>query len=82
MNLDRAYRHKAVIEVGATEVDTIVAALTMYHRDQQNAQTPFGIRITDLKDEFQGTARAIWEQDARCRGLVVEDDEPVAGGAF
>ena len=78
----RATPTKVVLELDLQEVMNAEAALLMFHRDQQNMQTPFGIRVQDQAREFRHAQDAMWAQDARARGLTVEGDEPITGGAF
>ena len=78
----RATPKKVVVEMNVQEVMNAEAALLMFHRDQQNMQTPFGIRVQDLAREFRHAQDAMWAQDARARGLTVEGDEPHEAGAF
>jgi hypothetical protein len=78
----RADRKSVVIEVDVHETMNIEAALLGFHRDQQNMQTPFGVRIETLGRDFRRAQDAMWEQDARARGLVVEGDDPIEQGAF
>lgn len=82
MNIQRANRKTVVVELDVHEVMNIETALLGFHRDQQNMQTPFGCRIQQLGWEMRQAQDAMWEQDARARGLVVEGDEPCVGGAF
>lgn len=78
----RATPKKVVLELDVQEVMNAEAALLGFHRDQQNAQTPFGVRVQDQAREFRHAQDAMWAQDARARGLTVEGDEPITGGAF
>lgn len=78
----RATPKKVVVEMDVQEVMNAESALLMFHRDQQNMQTPFGIRVQDLAREFRYAQDAMWAQDARARGLTVEGDEPHEAGAF
>lgn len=78
----RATPKKVVVEMDVQEVMNAEAALLMFHRDQQNMQTPFGIRVQDQAREFRHAQDAMWAQDARARGLTVEGDEPHEAGAF
>jgi len=83
VNVIIAYPDRAIIDVSVQELMTIEAALLGFHRDQQNAQTPFGIRIQDTARDARRIQDECWKQDARARGLTVEGDEPVVeGGAF
>jgi len=82
MRMLRATPKKVVVEMNVQEVMNAEAALLMFHRDQQNMQTPFGIRVQDQAREFRHAQDAMWAQDARARGLVVEGDEPHEEGAF
>lgn len=82
MKIAVAHPDRVIVELDVHEAMNIEAALLMFHRDQQNMQTPFGVRIETLGREFRQAQRAMWEQDARARGLVVEGDEPIVGGAF
>ena len=78
----RATPKKVVVEMDVQEVMNAEAALLMFHRDQQNMQTPFGIRVQDQAREFRHAQDAMWAQDARARGLTGEGDEPHEAGAF
>ena len=78
----RATPKKVVVEMDVQEVMNAEAALLMFHRDQQNMQTPFGIRVQDQAREFRHAQDAMWAQDARARGLTVEGDDPHEAGAF
>ena len=78
----RATPKKVVVEMDVQEVMNAEAALLMFHRDQQNMQTPFGIRVQDQAREFRHAQEAMWAQDARARGLTVEGDDPHEAGAF
>ena len=78
----RATPKKVVVEMDVQEVMNAEAALLMFHRDQQNMQTPFGIRVQDQAREFRHAQDAMWAQDARARGLTVEGDEPHEAGAI
>ena len=82
MRMLRATPKKVVVEMDVQEVMNAEAALLMFHRDQQNMQTPFGIRVQDQAREFRHAQDAMWAQDARARGLTVEGDEPHEAGAF
>lgn len=82
MKMLRATPKTVVLELDVQEVMNAEAALLMFHRDQQNMQTPFGIRVQDQAREFRHAQDAMWAQDARARGLQVEGDEPIVGGAF
>ena len=83
MRILRATADTVVVEMNVHEVMNAEAALLTFHRDQQNMQTPFGIRIQDEAREFRHAQDAMWAQDARARGLIVEgDDDPVEGGGF
>ena len=82
MRMLRATPKTVVLELDVHEVMNVQAALLMFHRDQQNMQTPFGIRIQDQAREFRQAQDSMWAQDARARGLTVEGDEPFVGGAF
>lgn len=77
-----AYPKRAIIEVSIEELMNIEAALLMFHRDQQNMQTPFGIRIQDQARDARRIQDDCWEQDARARGLIMEGDLPCEEGAF
>lgn len=76
------YPEKVVLELDATEVLNIGGALLNYHRDQQNADTPFGCRLQDLRREIEAAGDLMWAAQARARGLVVEGDDPVEEGPF
>ena len=82
MRMLRATPKKVVVEMDVQEVMNAEAALRMFHRDQQNMQTPFGIRVQDQAREFRHAQDAMWAQDARARGLTVEGDDPHEAGAF
>ena len=82
MRILRATPETVVVELNVHEAMNAEAALLTFHRDQQNMQTPFGIRIQDEARDFRRAQDAMWEQDARARGLTVEGDEPAVGGAF
>ena len=82
MNTIIAYPKRAIIDVSVQELMNIEAALRMYQRDQQVAQTPFGCRIEQLVHEAGHIQHECWQQDARARGLIVEGDEPCEEGAF
>ena len=82
MRILRSTPKTVVVEMNVQEVLNAEAALLNYHRDQQNMQTPFGIRIQDEARDFRHAQDAMWAQDARARGLQVEGDEPCVGGAF
>ena len=82
MKLIQAHSDRVVLEVSVQDLMNIEGALLNYHRDQQMNQTPFGVRIEDLTGAVRQAQNAAWEQDARARGLTVEGDEPVVGGAF
>lgn len=82
MKIGIAYPDRVIVELDSTEIDNIKSALLMYHRDQQNMQTPFGCRIQQLASEMRQASSEMWAQDARARGLTVEGDEPHEAGAF
>ncbi len=82
MRMLRANPKTVVLELDLQEVMNAEAALLGFHRDQQNMQTPFGIRIQDEARDFRRAQDAMWAQDARARGLVVEGDDPIEQGAF
>jgi len=82
MKILRATPKTVVVELDVQEVLNAEAALLGFHRDQQNMQTPFGIRVQDEARAFRKAQDAMWAQDARARGLTVEVDEPISGGAF
>lgn len=82
MNLAVAHPDRVIVELDIHEAMNIEAALLMFHRDQQNMQTPFGVRIETLAREFRRAQDEMWKQDARARGLVVEGDDPIEEGAF
>jgi hypothetical protein len=77
-----AHPDRVIVELDVNEVMNIEAALLTFHRDQQNMQTPFGVRIETLGREFRQAQDEMWKQDARARGLTVEGDEPCEKGAF
>ncbi len=82
MNVIIAYPKRAIIDVSVEELMNIEAALLTFHRDQQNMQTPFGIRIQDLTRDARCAQNECWEQDARARGIHIEGDVPCEEGAF
>ena len=82
MKILRATPKTVVVEMNVHEVMNAEAALLTFHRDQQNMQTPFGIRIQDEARDFRHAQDAMWAQDARARGLTVEGDDPIDQGAF
>ena len=82
MNLAVAHPDRVIVELDIHEAMNIEAALLTFHRDQQNMQTPFGVRIETLAREFRRAQDEMWKQDARARGLQVEGDEPIEPGAF
>ena len=55
---------------------------TLISQHRNLAGSPYGLRLQDTLDGLRAAEKAIHDQDARARGLTVEGDEPLVGGAF
>lgn len=77
-----AFPDRVILEVTAEELLNLHAASLGYHSDQRHSGTPFGCRLQDIVDGLGEAQDEVGRQLARSRGLVVEGDEPTAGGAF
>ena len=83
MNVIEATENSATIEVEPNDLHNLIGAMHTYISQHRNlAGSPFGLRLQDALDGLRTAEKAIHDQHARARGLVVEGDEPFVGGAF
>jgi hypothetical protein len=77
-----AQSDRCTLECEAGDLHNLIGAVRGYESEQRKSGSPFGHRLQALLDELLLAEQRMWEQDARARGITVEGDEPVAGGAF
>lgn len=82
MNIAVAYPDRVIVDLTRDEVLTIEAALLAHHTYQQREQTPFGVRIKNLVNEFVEADAEMGRQKARAYGITVEGDQPITEGGF
>ena len=73
----------ATIEVEQNDLHHLIGAMhTLISQHRNLAGSPYGLRLQDTLDGLRAAEKAIHDQEARARGLIVEGDEPLVGGAF
>ena len=73
----------ATIEVEQNALHHLIGAMhTLISQHRNLAGSPYGLRLQDTLDGLRAAEKAIHDQEARARGLIVEGDEPLVGGAF
>ena len=73
----------ATIEVEPNDLHHLIGAMhTLISQHRNLAGSPYGLRLQDTLDGLRAAEKAIHDQEARARGLIVEGDEPLVEGAF
>ena len=73
----------ATIAVEPNDLHHLIGAMhTLISQHRNLAGSPYGLRLQDTLDGLRAAEKAIHDQEARARGLIVEGDEPLVGGAF
>ena len=55
---------------------------TLISQPRNLAGSPYGLRLQATLDGLRTAEKELHDQQARARGLTVEGDEPLVGGAF
>lgn len=83
MRIIGATEKAATIEVEQENLHHLIGAMhTLISQHRNLAGSPYGLRLQDTLDGLRAAEKAIHDQEARARGLIVEGDEPLVGGAF
>tara|TARA_R100001510_G_C7599152_1_gene166326 strand:- start:8 stop:259 length:252 start_codon:yes stop_codon:yes gene_type:complete len=78
-----ATEETATIEVDQNDLHNLIGAMHNYRSSKINLMgSPFELRLRDLINDLRTAEKELHDQQARARGLTVEGDEPLVGGAF
>ncbi len=83
MRIIGATEETATIEVDQNDLHNLIGAMHNYRSSKINLMgSPFELRLRDLINDLRTAEKELHDQQARARGLTVEGDEPLVGGAF
>lgn len=83
MRIIGATEKTATIEVDQNDLHNLIGAMHNYRSSKINLMgSPFELRLRDLISDLRTAEKELHDQQARARGLIVEGDEPLVGGAF
>ena len=83
MRIIGATENDATIELDQNNLHHLIGAMHTLISQHRNLEgSPYGLRLQDTLDGLRAAEKAIHDQEARARGLIVEGDEPFVGGAF
>ena len=83
MNVISADTESVTVTIDQNDLHNLIGAMYNYRSGKINLMgSPFELRLRDLIDDLRDAEKALHDQNARARGLVVEGDVPVEDGAF